>query len=252
MSTIRRVRDYWNAMPCDSVRSDLKPGSLAYYEELEKMKYDLEPHIREFADFEQWRGKKVLEIGCGIGADTSSFAKAGADVTAVDLSDISIGITQHRLETLGLEGKFYRANAEYLSLYLKPEPFDLIYSYGVIHHTPYPERVFEQLLQYCHSSTELRIMMYSKWCARTLWRLFSEGHGAFWKFSEIARLNAEYQYGCPVAYHYTYKELRELLKDYNITNMQKKYIKPGILPNHLTLKLAKYLGSEILISMEPK
>ncbi|KKL70625.1 hypothetical protein LCGC14_2103050, partial [marine sediment metagenome] len=164
---IQEVRDYWNALPCDSLRSDLKPGSLAYYEELERLKYDLEPHIPEFANFEQWKGKRVLEIGCGIGADTSRFAKAGANITAVDLSDISIDIAQHRLETLGLEGKFYRADAEHLSLYLKPEPFDLIYSYGVIHHTPNPERVFEQLLQYCHSDTELRIMMYSKWCART-------------------------------------------------------------------------------------
>src|SRR5215472_11443440 len=144
---ITRVSDYWNSRPCN-IRHSRKPvGSREYFDEVEARKYFVEPHIPRFAEFEKWPGKKVLEIGCGIGTDTMNFARHGAWVTAVDLSERSLAVARQRAEVFGLQQKirFYHGSAEELRSVVPAEPFDLIYSFGVIHHTPRPERAIAEL-----------------------------------------------------------------------------------------------------------
>src|SRR5450432_2785481 len=103
------VRAYWNARPCNIRHSPRPAGTREYFDEVEARKYFVEPHIPKFADFERWRGKKVLEIGCGIGTDTVNFARHGASVTAVDLSPESLKIAAQRVALFGLgdQVKFY-------------------------------------------------------------------------------------------------------------------------------------------------
>ena len=114
---IETVQAYWNSRPCNVRHSTQQVGTKEYFDEVEKRKYFVEPHIPGFAQFERWRGKRVLEIGCGIGTDTINFARAGASVTAVDLSDESLNLAKRRAEVFGLEDKivFYQANAEELT-----------------------------------------------------------------------------------------------------------------------------------------
>lgn len=232
--TIERVRSFWNAQPCDSTLEDYS-------------RYQLQPHIYPFADFPSSTGKRVLEIGCGIGTDTSQFHFWNAAyITAVDLSSESIKLAKERLG-YSKRIEFIEANAEHLGLYLSPQPFDIIYSFGVIHHSPNPEKIFEQLLYYCYPKTELRIMLYAKWSLRSLYVLLFRGKCKFWKFSEILRSTAETQYGCPVAYFYSFREVRKLMKDYEITNMRKAYIR-GISNKFLE----KWLGGNILINARIK
>src|SRR5271165_5918858 len=139
---IDSVRDYWNNRPCNIRHSTQPVGTREYFDEVEARKYLVEPHIPAFAEFERWRGKKVLEIGCGLGTDTINFALHGAQVTAVDLSENSLSLARKRAEVFGLEDRirFVQADAEHLSDYVPAEPYDLIYSFGVIHHTPHPDR----------------------------------------------------------------------------------------------------------------
>lgn len=140
---IEVVSTYWDARP-RNIRHSPKPlGTREYFEEVEARKYFVEPHIPRFAQFERWQGKKVLEIGCGIGTDTINFARHGANVAAVELSEESLKIAKQRVEVYGLQSRvhFYPGDAEELTRFVPVEPYDLIYSFGVIHHTPHPERV---------------------------------------------------------------------------------------------------------------
>jgi SAM-dependent methyltransferase len=225
-SVIDQVRSYWSRRPCN-IRHSTKPiGTREYFDEVEARKYFVEPHIPAFADFARWKGKKVLEIGCGIGTDSINFARAGAEVTAVDLSEESLALCKRRFAVYGLDAKFYEGDAEHLSEFVPVEKYDLIYSFGVIHHTPHPEQVLAQLKQYCKPETELRIMVYSKWCWKVFWIILTYGHGAFWRADELVARYSEAQEGSPVTFYYSHSGAKRLMSGYDVRRVWKDHIFP--------------------------
>jgi 2-polyprenyl-3-methyl-5-hydroxy-6-metoxy-1,4-benzoquinol methylase len=212
--TVETVRNYWNTRPCN-IRHSAKPvGTKEYFDEVEARKYFVEHHIPGFADFERWRGKKVLEIGCGIGTDTINFARHGALVTAVDLTERSLEVARQRARVFGLEDRirFIQANAEELSSAVPVESYDLVYSFGVIHHTPQPERVLDQIRNYVRPGGTVKIMVYNRWSWKVLWILFVYGKGQFWKLDRLIARYSEAETGCPVTYSYSRREGRQLLE----------------------------------------
>jgi 2-polyprenyl-3-methyl-5-hydroxy-6-metoxy-1,4-benzoquinol methylase len=227
---ISRVREYWNSRPCNIRHSTAPIGTKEYFDQVEARKYFVEYHIPAFAEFPRWRGKKVLEIGCGIGTDTINFARAGAQVTTVDLSENSLELARKRAAVFGLDDRirFCLGNAEQLSGFVPREPYDLIYSFGVIHHTPHPEAVLEQLHAYTQPGTTIRIMVYHRRSWKVAWILLTEGRGAFWKLQELVAKNSEAQTGCPVTYTYTRREGRELLErgGFRVTDVEVEHIFP--------------------------
>ena len=171
--TVKDVKNYWDDRPCNIKHSKKEIGTKEYFNDVEYRKYFVEPHIPEFAEFDKWKGKKVLEIGCGIGTDSINFAKAGAILTCVELSEKSLELCKKRFELFGLQANFYSANAEKLSKVVPIEEYDLIYSFGVIHHTPNPQNVFNEIKKYMNKDTEVRIMLYAKHSWKTFeffWR----------------------------------------------------------------------------------
>src|SRR3990167_2384608 len=105
MKSTEDVKKYWDERPCNASSSKKEKLSKEYFEETEIKKYITEPHIPEFAEFSKWKGKRVLEIGCGIGIDTINFAKNGAFVTAMELSEESVKIAKKRAELCGVADK---------------------------------------------------------------------------------------------------------------------------------------------------
>jgi ubiquinone/menaquinone biosynthesis C-methylase UbiE len=227
---ISRVRDYWNARPCNIRHSTAPVGTRQYFDEVEARKYFVEPHIPAFADFPRWRGQRVLEIGCGIGTDTINFARNGAQVTAVDVSEQSLALARKRAEIFGLNNKirFCHGDAERLSAFVPVEPYDLIYSFGVIHHTPHPEAVLDQLRRYTRSGTVIKVMVYHHRSYKVGAILLGEGKGRFWKLRELVAENSEAQSGCPVTYTYTREEGRAILERHGfcVTSVQVDHIFP--------------------------
>jgi 2-polyprenyl-3-methyl-5-hydroxy-6-metoxy-1,4-benzoquinol methylase len=212
--SISDVQRYWDERPCN-VRHSPKPvGSKEYFDEVEARKYLVEPHIPGFAEFERWSGKRVLEVGCGIGTDSINFARAGAELTAVDLSGESLAIARQRAEVMGVAEpiSFRQANAEELSSVVDDGPYDLIYSFGVIHHTPHPERALAQMRALAAPGSTLKLMIYHRRSWKVFWILALRERCRFWKADELIAKHSEAQTGCPVTFTYTRHEAQELVE----------------------------------------
>lgn len=255
---IEKVQTYWNARPCNVRHSPSPVGTKQYFDEVEARKYLVEPHIPLFAEFEKWKGKKVLEIGCGIGTDTMNFARAGAQVTAVDLSTESLALAKKRAEVFGLDNiTFYQANAERLSDYVPVDRYDLVYSFGVIHHTPHPERVIEQIHQYLDKDSIFKIMVYHRRSWKVFWMQMKYGKKPGETLDELIARYSEAETGCPVTYSYTSGTIKEFLKGFEITDMKVDHIFPYSIPEYINYRYKKiwyfnYLPSSLFRWMEQR
>ncbi len=170
-----------------------------------------------------------------------NFAKHGANVTAVDLSDRSLVLAKQRAEVYGLQDRitFYQANAEELTQTVPIESYDLIYSFGVIHHTPHPDRVIDQIRSYVKPGSTIKIMVYYRYSWKVLWIIVTYGKGQFWRMNELVARYSEAQEGCPVTYIYSKKEARKLLSGFEIVDMQPDHIFPYYIPDYKQYKYTK-------------
>lgn len=214
MTDISEVQQFWDGRPCNIRHSDHPVGTREYFDQVELRKFQAEPHILNFSEFSRWRAQEVLEIGCGIGTAAVNFARFGARYTGVELSSRSLDLARQRLEVYGLPGSFYQGNAEELASFLPAKQYDMIYSWGVIHHTPSPERVMQQLSHYLRPGGVLKIMVY----ARDSWKNY---------MIEAGLDQPEAQWGCPVVHTYTRDSLADLIgPDFHIEQMQQDHIFP--------------------------
>jgi ubiquinone/menaquinone biosynthesis C-methylase UbiE len=142
-----------------------------------------------------------------------NFSRAGARVTAVDLSDRSLEIARKRAEIYGLTNiTFVQANAEDLARVIPIEPYDLVYSFGVIHHTPNPKAALDQMRLFLPSQGTLKLMVYHRYSWKALAIVMSYGRGAVWHWDKLIAEHSEAQEGCPVTYTYTPRQLREFIE----------------------------------------
>ena len=249
------VKTYWNNRPCNIRHSTKEVGTRDYFDEVEARKYFVEPHIPPFADFKKWAGKKVLEVGCGIGTDATNFARAGADYTGIELSSESLDVTRKRFEVFGLKGNLHSGNAEELTQQLPEKTFDLVYSFGVLHHTPNPAAAYAEIRKVIKDDGELRIMLY----ARNSWKS---------AMIEAGYDQPEAQFGCPIAETYTKKEVHDLLVGFEVTSIENEHIFPYIpekyiryeyvkqpwfeaMPKDMFRALEKSMGWHLLITAKP-
>jgi SAM-dependent methyltransferase len=155
-----RVREFWQQHPCGTKFSDAEMGSREFFDRIEKHRYEKEWHIPAAADFAGARGLKVLEIGCGIGTDGAQFAKAGADYTGIDLTEAAIDLARRRFVLAELKGDFCVSDAERLDF--PDDSFDLVYSHGVLHHTPDIEAAVAEIHRVLKPGGRAVIMLYHR------------------------------------------------------------------------------------------
>jgi ubiquinone/menaquinone biosynthesis C-methylase UbiE len=152
--------DIWSAHQPAFRFTSAEPGSAAFFAEIEAHRYGLEPHILEIVDFPRWRDKDVLEAGCGIGTDAIQFARSGAHYVGVDFAPDAVRWARRRFELEGRNGSFTLANI--LELPFEDESFDLVYSYGVIHHVADTQRAVDEFHRVLRPGGRALVMVYHR------------------------------------------------------------------------------------------
>jgi len=154
------VRAFWNTEACGSHFVKAEKGSAEFYKQYCQFRYRVEWHIPLLVPFSETRGKTVLEIGCGNGADGTLFAQNGAVYTGVDLTEAAVASARRHFELLDLSGKFQIENAEHLTF--PDQSFDFVYSYGVLHHSADPQRAFAEVGRVLKPGGKAVLMVYHK------------------------------------------------------------------------------------------
>lgn len=164
MRSLDDVRRYWNTYINDIEVCKNPVGTLDFFEELEAYRYEKISYLRDYMRFEQYYGAKVLEIGCGPGVDLLQFARAGADVWAIDISPRAVDLAHTNLVAHGFGEKTQQVttgNAEALNF--PDDTFDLVYSHGVLHHTTNTERAIGEVRRVLKPNSEAIIMLYNRY-----------------------------------------------------------------------------------------
>jgi SAM-dependent methyltransferase len=155
------VQEFWNRQSCGEVYAtgDTLTDRL---EAQARARYELEPYIFDFARFEDGRGRDVLEIGVGMGADHLEWAKhTPRSLTGVDLTPRAIELTRARLDAYGLASRLECGDAE--GLPFPDDSFDLVYSWGVLHHSPDTPRAVAEVYRVLRPGGIARVMIYHRW-----------------------------------------------------------------------------------------
>lgn len=155
-----QVHDFWNGAACGEnlyLQNIDRAGYLAH----SNMRYQLEPFILTFADFASAKGKKILEIGVGLGADYQRFAEVGAELYGIDLSERAVEHTRRRMALFSLSSNLAVGDAENLNF--PDESFDQVYSWGVLHHSPDTPKAIAEVHRVLKRGSVVKIMLYHKW-----------------------------------------------------------------------------------------
>lgn len=205
-----QVKHYWEGETCGT-RYGNGPDRRLYFERISASRYRLEPYITDFAGFPDARGKSVLEIGVGAGADFANWCTYASHSTGVDLTESAIALTAERMALSGFAPEKYSlrtADAEHLPF--PDATFDIVYSWGVLHHSPQTERGFAEARRVLKPGGELRAMIYHLhcWTAVMLYLQHAVVRG---KFHLSIRDVLSFSLESPGTKAYTLKETHDLL-----------------------------------------
>ena len=159
MEDIKLVEEFWSNHPCGSDTGASKKRK-EYFKEIERYRYSTIRSIMKDARFQAFRGKKVLEVGCGVGTDGRQFANNGAIYTGINVDDGSTTLAREAFELFSLPGTILKMNGERMEF--QDNSFDHVYSFGVIHHTANPECVVKEMFRVCKPGGTFCVMLYNK------------------------------------------------------------------------------------------
>lgn len=218
MSLEKKSKKFWNKQPCNIGYSKKKYLSREFFNEITKKRFFVHKNLKKFAKFQDYKNKKVLEIGCGIGTDGHEFTKNSAIYYGCDFSEQSISIAKNRFKIFfkGRNYNLFVENALNISRnkLIKRVDFDLIYSYGVLHHTLDLKKSINEIYKIAKKKTIIKIMLYSK--------------NSFKNFTlNVSHYRYEAQKGCPIVKKITLTDFKKLIGNkFKIINAEKDFIFP--------------------------
>ena len=157
-----RAREQWSEDPCGATYArEAELGTREFFDEVERHRYtEYAPWMRSVMGFDSFAGARLLEIGCGMGTDLLQFARGGARCTGIDLTPRSIEITRHRFALYDVPGDFMIADGERLPF--ADASFDVVYSNGVLHHTPDTARAVREAHRVLKAGGIAKVMLYHR------------------------------------------------------------------------------------------
>lgn len=211
------VQHFWDNVPCGTGNISYPEGSLAYFEAIAKNRNQLEPFIGDYVQFKKWIGKKILEVGCGAGTDLVQFSMTGAHTVGIDLSPHSASIARSRLRAYNCQGDVLIADAE--NLPFKKDEFELIYSWGVLHHTPNPEKAIREIYRVTKPGGEICAMLYHRHSLVSLQLYLLYGLLAFKPFRSLKDILAHH-HESPGTKAYAVNEARQMFSAFQRLEIQ--------------------------------
>jgi 2-polyprenyl-3-methyl-5-hydroxy-6-metoxy-1,4-benzoquinol methylase len=160
---LARNRQWWERMPmtyADWQGDERMPQATGDFESIRELVFANSPFFRENFDMAGLKGLRVLDLGCGSGVFSCLLSEAGADVTAVDLTEAAVKLTRDSSKVFGCPVRVAQMNAE--SLGIDDASFDYVFSWGVLHHTPEPRRAYGEVARILKPGGSGIIMVYHK------------------------------------------------------------------------------------------
>ncbi|MFM8535820.1 MAG: class I SAM-dependent methyltransferase [Acidimicrobiia bacterium] len=201
---IDAIRDYWNHRIHDLEMTDQPVGTKRFFEDLDEYRFDKLHYLPRLVDFSGFRGQRLLEVGCGIGTDLVRFAKGGARVTGVDLSQTAIDLARKNVELNGVTAEeLVVGNGE--ALPYADASFDVVYGHGVIQYTADAPRLIREMHRVLKPGGTGLFMVYN----RVSWL------NALSKVMQVALEHED----APVLTKYSIGEFRQLLAPFAETSI---------------------------------
>ena len=259
----QRARDQWSKDPAGAVYGKAHEfGTREFFDEVERHRYqDYAPWMPTLMGFNDFPGKRLLEVGCGMGTDLLQFARGGAQVTGVDLTPRSIEISRHHLSLYDASGEFAVADCEVLPF--ADESFDVAYSNGVLHHTPDTAGAVREIHRVLRPGGQARVMLYHRrsfgfWTQVIL--LHGILKGEFLRGNSTADIMSKHVEvneggGRPLVKAYSRAEARELFSlfsevELNVEQLTRPelYLFGNLVPESLFQRLRRSVGWNVIVS----
>lgn len=252
MASIDEITTFWNRQSCGETYA-VGESLLEKLQAQEEARYKLEPFIFDFAKFSEAQGSDVLEIGVGMGADHLQWARSHPrSLTGIDLTERSVKFTKARLEAAGLPAKVLIGNAEQLPFL--NDSFDIIYSWGVLHHSENPKRAIQEVFRVLRPGGTARVMIYHKQSIVGL--LLWLRYGAL-RDKSIAHVYANYLES-PGTQAYSRSEARQLFSPFSKVSLSTKLSSGDLLLGHAgqrhqgrLLRIGRLLWPRLLVRLFP-
>jgi ubiquinone/menaquinone biosynthesis C-methylase UbiE len=197
---IDKIQAYWNERIHDLEMTEHPVGTKEFFDDLDEYRFDKLHYLPRVVDFSAYRGKTLLEVGCGIGTDLVRFARGGAIVTGVDLSSTAIDLARRNFELHGVAARELRvANGE--ALPFPDSSFDVVYGHGVVQYTAEAPALIRECHRVLKPGGEAIFMVYN----RVSWLN---------ALSKVMKVSLEHE-DAPVLKKYSIGEFRRLLAPFN-------------------------------------